>query len=107
MRLDWRGPGSRSLHPRDYDTPTGLTPDRTLRHRRRPSLRKRAARGVLLMLMLPLVAASGASARATGFTTRLPIAAQGLDAEGDTMPDLWEVFFGLDPLSATDAAADP
>lgn len=31
----------------------------------------------------------------------------GTDTDGDTMPDLWEGFFGLEPGDLTDASADP
>ena len=34
-------------------------------------------------------------------------AAQTADADADLMPDAWEAFYGLNPTSAADAAADP
>jgi hypothetical protein len=33
--------------------------------------------------------------------------AQSPDTDGDTMPDAWEAFFGLNPADAADAAGDP
>ena len=36
-----------------------------------------------------------------------PASAQPADADGDTMPDTWETFFGLNPNDPADAAADP
>jgi hypothetical protein len=56
--------------------------------------------------MLPLLVVSGTGA--AKLTAGLPtaVAAQDLDTDGDTMPDGWETFFGLDPLSAADAADD-
>ena len=35
------------------------------------------------------------------------VAAQEADTDGDSMPDAWEAFFGLDPHDPADAAGDP
>ena len=35
------------------------------------------------------------------------MAAQETDADGDTMPDAWETFFGLNPNDPGDATGDP
>ena len=58
-----------------------------------------------------LVAAAAGVWFAAGPTTRSVVlhaaAAQETDTDGDTMPDAWETFFGLNPDDPADAGGDP